>query len=149
MTATKAVAGGWGTRMTQRREHGYLEVTATARMRQDRILHHATRFVIAKKAATQRDLFFVAVVDGWVVGTAMGGFDGHRGWLYTVAVHPDWRRRSIGTALVRRVETELVALGCPKLNLQVRASSAAVVAFYERLGFAVEERVSMGKRLGP
>jgi hypothetical protein len=42
MTATKAVAGGWGTRMIQRREHGYLEVTATARMRQDRILHHAT-----------------------------------------------------------------------------------------------------------
>ena len=107
------------------------------------------RFVIATKAATQHDLFFVAVVDGSVVGTAMGGFDGHRGWLYAVAVHPDWQRRSIGTTLVRRVETELVALGCPKLNLQVRASSASVVAFYQRLGFAVEERVSMGKRLYP
>jgi hypothetical protein len=44
------------------------------------------RFTIAKKLATQRDLFFVAVLDGTVVGTAMGGFDGHRGWLYTVAV---------------------------------------------------------------
>src|SRR5580658_2846926 len=74
------------------------------------------RFAIAKKAGMQRDLFFVAVITGSVVGTAMGGFDGHRGWLYTVAVHPDWQRRSIGSTLVRRVEAELVALGCPKLN---------------------------------
>jgi ribosomal protein S18 acetylase RimI-like enzyme len=106
------------------------------------------RFVIAKKTTTQRDLFFVAVVEGSVVGTAMGGYDGHRGWLYTVAVHPDWQRRAIGTALVRRVEVALIALGCPKLNLQVVTSNAGVVAFYARLGYAVEERVSMGKRLG-
>ena len=109
---------------------------------------NAPRFAIAKKTATQRELFFVAVDEGAVVGTAMGGFDGHRGWLYKVAVLPDWQRRSIGTALVRRVEAELYALGCSKLNLQVVAPNAGVVAFYERLGYAVEERVSMGKRLG-
>ena len=91
-------------------------------------------FVIAKKLATQPDLFFVAVADRWLI--------------YTVAVRPDRQRRGIGSALVRRVEAALEALGCPKLNLQVRASNAAVVAFYERLGYAVEERVSMGKRLG-
>jgi len=105
------------------------------------------RFVIAKKLAIQADLFFVAVEDGAIVGTAMGGYDGHRGWLYTVAVRADVRRRGIGTALVRRVESALATLGCPKINLQVLATNAAVVAFYERLGYAVEERVSMGKSL--
>jgi len=105
-------------------------------------------FVIAKKLATRSELFFVAVDDASVVGTAMGGFDGHRGWIYTVAVRPDLRRLGIGTALVRRVESALAALGCPKVNLQVLGSKVAVVAFYERLGFAVEDRISMGKCLG-
>ena len=52
-----------------------------------------------------------------------------------------------GTALLRRLEEALAARGCLKVNLQVRASNAGVVAFYERLGYAVEQRVSMGKRL--
>jgi ribosomal protein S18 acetylase RimI-like enzyme len=103
------------------------------------------RFVIAQKVATQPDLFFVAVANGALVGTAMSGFDGHRGWLYTVAVRQDARRRGIGSALVRRVEGALTALGCPKVNLQVRSENAAVVAFYKSLGYAIEERVSMGK----
>jgi ribosomal protein S18 acetylase RimI-like enzyme len=106
---------------------------------------NAPRLVIAQKVATQRDLFFVAVSDGSVVGTAMGGYDGHRGWLYTVAVRPDLRRRGIGRALVQCVEASLVALGCPKVNLQVVTLNASVVAFYERLGYVVEERISMGK----
>jgi ribosomal protein S18 acetylase RimI-like enzyme len=105
------------------------------------------RVVIAQKLARERELFLVAVVDGSVVGTAMGGYDGHRGWLYTVAVRPDLRRRGVGRALVQGVETSLTALGCPKVNLQVLASNYAVVAFYERLGYAVEERISMGKLL--
>ena len=103
--------------------------------------------VIALKLARQRELFFVAEVEGKLVGTAMGGYDGHRGWLYTVAVLPEVQRRGVGRALVRRVEAELAALGCLKMNLQVVTSNAEVVGFYERLGFAVEERISMGKVL--
>lgn len=75
------------------------------------------------------------------------GYDGHRGWLYTVAVRPDVQRRGIGRALVQRAEESLAALGCPKVNLQVMTSNAAVVGFYERLGYGVEERISMGKSL--
>lgn len=108
---------------------------------------NAPRSVIAQKLALQRDLFLVGVAENSVVGTAMGGYDGHRGWLYAVAVRPDLQRRGIGRALVRGVEGALIALGCPKLNLQVLTSNAAVVAFYERLGYSVEERVSMGKLL--
>jgi len=103
--------------------------------------------VMAKKRAVQRDLFFVAHLDDELTGTAMAGYDGHRGWVYTLAVRPFRRRCGIGRALMARVESALVDLGCAKLNLQVRASNQAVVAFYEKMGYQVEQRVSMGKRL--
>lgn len=102
---------------------------------------------IRRKLAIQRELFLVAEQDGRIVGSAMAGYDGHRGWVYYVAVAPDRRRQGIGTALMDEVERGLARIGCPKLNLQVRADNEAVVAFYRRLGYAVEERISMGKRL--
>jgi ribosomal protein S18 acetylase RimI-like enzyme len=103
--------------------------------------------VIRDKLAVQRDLFFVAVENGVVIGTVMGGYDGHRGWIYSLAVNPDARRKGIGTALIRYVERELAKRSCAKINLQVLATNAGVVAFYKKLGYAVEERVSMGKVL--
>jgi ribosomal protein S18 acetylase RimI-like enzyme len=103
------------------------------------------RRVIAQKMALQRELFFVALDEGGLVGTVMGGYDGHRGWIYTLAVSPAKRRRGIGSALMERVERELIMLGCPKINLQLLASNSATVAFYQTLGYAVEERISMGK----
>jgi hypothetical protein len=102
---------------------------------------------IERKQAVQPELFLVAAVEGAVVGTAMGGYDGHRGWVYLVAVDPHRRRQGIGRALMRAAEERLARLGCAKLNLQVRASNAEVVTFYRRLGYDVEERVSMGKAL--
>jgi ribosomal protein S18 acetylase RimI-like enzyme len=102
---------------------------------------------IQRKLAVQRDLFLVASLGPELVGSAMAGYDGHRGWVYYVAVRPSYRRRGIGTALMGEVEKRLVGMGCPKLNLQVRASNQQVVAFYQTLGFLVEERTSMGKRL--
>jgi ribosomal protein S18 acetylase RimI-like enzyme len=111
----------------------------------DEPAHNVPEDVIARKLAVQRELFFVAVEGGEVVGTAMAGYDGHRGWVYAVAVKPDRRRRGIGDALMARVEEGLRAMRCPKLNLQVRATNREAVAFYERLGYAVEDRVSMGK----
>jgi ribosomal protein S18 acetylase RimI-like enzyme len=109
--------------------------------------HNAAAVAIPRKLAVQPELFFVAEEQSRVAGTIMAGYDGHRGWLYAVAVSPRLRRLGIGTALVRHAESALAALGCLKVNLQVRASNAGVVAFYRKLGFAVEERVSMGKRL--
>ena len=102
---------------------------------------------IQRKLAVQRELFLVAVLGDEIVGTAMGGYDGHRGWIYYVVVSPRHRRQGIGTALMTSVEQRIVRLGCPKINLQVRASNHQVVSFYERLGYKIEERVSMGKRL--
>jgi ribosomal protein S18 acetylase RimI-like enzyme len=111
----------------------------------DEPAHNVPEEVIARKLGVQRELFFAAVEGGEIVGTAMAGYDGHRGWVYTVAVKPSCRRRGIGAALMARVEEGLRALGCPKLNLQVRTSNRQAVAFYEKLGYAVEDRVSMGK----
>lgn len=102
---------------------------------------------IQRKLAIQRELFLVAMTDSELVGTAMAGYDGHRGWVYYVAVSPRHRRQGIGTALMGEVEQRLVDMGCPKLNLQVRATNQEVVAFYRTLGYEVEERISMGKRL--
>ena len=102
---------------------------------------------IARKLKVQRELFLVALVDDRLVGTVMAGYEGHRGWVNYLAVHPDYRRHGIGAALMQRVEQDLTALGCPKVNLQVRVGNEQVIAFYEKLGYQVEERVSMGKLL--
>jgi len=102
---------------------------------------------IPEKLAAQPELLLVALDGDDVVGTAMAGYDGHRGWLYSVAVRRSHRRRGIGAMLIREAEARLRALGCGKVNLQVRTTNLAVVAFYETLGFEVEERVSLGKRL--
>ena len=99
------------------------------------------------KLPVQRDLFLVAELDNNLIGTAMAGFDGHRGWVYYVAVKPEYRRRGIGKALMLSVEQELARIGCTKLNLQVRSSNEETVKFYERLGYNIEDRVSMGKLL--
>ena len=102
---------------------------------------------IPAKLQVQPELFIIAEEQGEVLGTIMAGYDGHRGWLYAVAVKPDRQGMGIGKALVKEAERRLSALGCSKVNLQVRSTNKVVVGFYRSLGYAVEERVSMGKQL--
>jgi len=102
---------------------------------------------IARKLTEQPELFLVGTVGDDLVATAMVGFDGHRGWVYYLAVSPRHRRRSYGRSLMREVERLLVERGCPKLNLQVRSSNAEVIEFYRRLGYAQDDDISLGRRL--
>jgi ribosomal protein S18 acetylase RimI-like enzyme len=102
--------------------------------------------VLAEKLAVD-DLVFVAEANQKIIGACMAGYDGHRGWLYAVSVLPEFRRSSAGSILVNHAIRSLQELGCTKVNLQIRATNPDVVAFYESLGFVVEERVSMGKIL--
>jgi ribosomal protein S18 acetylase RimI-like enzyme len=102
---------------------------------------------IARKLQVGAELFLVGVIDGAIVATAMGGYDGHRGWVNYLAVDIGQRRRGIGSALMRDAERRLRLLGCPKINLQVRSENKGVQAFYAALGFEQDEAVSMGKRL--
>ena len=105
------------------------------------------RDVIQRKMTVQPELFFVALIDQQVVGTVLAGFDGFRGWVNKVATHPSQQRKGIASRLMQAAEKALADLGCPKLNLQVRADNDAVVAFYRKAGYVVEDQVSMGKRL--
>ena len=107
--------------------------------------HNEPSLSIAKKMATKDGMFFVAADATNIVGTVMAGYDGHRGWLYAVAVHPTPRRAGLGGKLVRVAEDALTAAGCIKINLQLLASNESTVAFYKSLGYTVEPRVSMGK----
>ena len=109
--------------------------------------HNDPALSIRKKMEAGGELFLVAEAAGVLVGAVMGGYDGHRGWVYSLAVREPYRRQGIGRALVRHLEAALAERGCLKINLQVRTSNAAVAAFYQALGFNVEERISMGKRL--
>jgi len=118
----------------------------------DQPSHNKAGEDIARKLNIQRELFLVAEEEeeeesGKIIGSAMAGFDGHRGWVYYVATHPDFQRQGIGAALMKAVEKGLIGIGCSKLNLQVRAENKGVVAFYKKLGYKIEERVSMGRLL--
>lgn len=109
--------------------------------------HNDPRLSIARKMAFQPELFFVAVVDDFVVGTVMGGYDGHRGWIYSLAVSEGRRRVGIARALMAHVEDTLEGLSCLKVNLQVLPGNDSVVTLYEELGYVVEPRICLGKIL--
>lgn len=102
---------------------------------------------IDRKLAVADDGFVVGEVDDAVVATMMVGYDGHRGWVNYLAVDPDHQGHGHGRTLMGFAEAWLRARGGPKLNLQVRAGNDAALAFYERLGYAVDAAVSLGKRL--
>ncbi|RED45122.1 GNAT family acetyltransferase [Aestuariispira insulae] len=99
------------------------------------------------KVAFQPELMFVAMQGAQMLGTVMAGYDGHRGWIYSVATDPAQRGRGIASRLLEMAEAKLASLGCVKINLQVREGNEAVVAVYEKNGYQVEPRISMGKIL--
>jgi ribosomal protein S18 acetylase RimI-like enzyme len=105
--------------------------------------HNEPSAVIEAKLAVD-DLIFVAEYEGKLVGACMAGYDGHRGWLYAVAVLKEQRRNGTGEALVKYAMQSLKEIGCIKVNLQIRLTNTEVAAFYKALGFATEERLSMG-----
>ena len=109
--------------------------------------HNRPSVVIDKKMAAEDQLFFVAVAGDLLVGTIMAGYDGHRGWIYSLAVSPSHRRQGIGSRLMSVAEAALRGRGCMKINLQIMEGNESVAAFYSSLGYSVEQRVSMGKRL--
>ncbi len=99
------------------------------------------------KLKVQSDLFFVGTLSNKVVATVMAGYDGHRGWIYYLAVDPDYQRKQIGRRMMEKAESRLQKLGCPKITLQVRSSNQAVISFYKRLGFSTDNVIGLGKRL--
>ena len=106
--------------------------------------HNKPSEVIEAKLSVD-DLIFVAEEGDEIIGACMAGYDGHRGWLYSVAVSHKHRRNKIGSRLVKLAVQALRELGCVKVNLQIRSTNSNVAGFYMSLGFKVEDRLSMGK----
>jgi ribosomal protein S18 acetylase RimI-like enzyme len=102
---------------------------------------------IQRKLQVRPDLFLVGVLDGRIVATVMAGYEGHRGWLNYLAVTPELQRRGLARRLLTAAEGLLKEAGCPKINLMVRSTNAKVIEFYQRLGYAQDDVVSLGKRL--
>ena len=104
---------------------------------------------IQRKLAVQPELFLVAVDGDDIVGTVMGGYDGHRGWMYYLASDPARRDEGIGRALVSTLEHALTEMGCPKVQLMVRPDNTGVLGFYDSLGYERFDTTTTGKRLIP
>lgn len=88
-----------------------------------------------------------ALDSGALLGTAMVGHDGHRGWVYYLAVDPALRGRGIGRALMEACEAWLVAREVPKIQFMVRADNAEVLGYYEHLGYTDQTVAVLGRRL--
>lgn len=104
---------------------------------------------IQRKLSVSPDLFLVGVLNAELIAACMAGYDGHRGSIYYFAVAPERQKSGYGKQLMDRAETLLRERGCPKINLLVRTTNWQVIEFYERLGFNLDEVVSLGKRLIP
>ena len=102
---------------------------------------------IQRKQKVQAKWFFVGEENSVVIATAMFGYDGHRGWVNYLAVSLEYQRRGFAHQLMQHGEAVLKSVGCPKLNLQIRASNTQVQAFYKSIGYTEDEVVSFGKRL--
>jgi ribosomal protein S18 acetylase RimI-like enzyme len=102
---------------------------------------------IRRKVEDSPELFLIAEVADRIIGTAMVGYDGHRGAVNYLAVDPPRQTHGIGRALMTEVERRLTERGCPKLNILIRSSNLGVKEFYVTLGYEVEDVICVGKRL--
>jgi ribosomal protein S18 acetylase RimI-like enzyme len=102
---------------------------------------------IRRKLSVNPELFLVGTLDGKIIASVMAGYEGHRGWINYLAVHPEHRLKGYGRQILAEAEKQLRVLGCPKINLQVRTANRTVLEFYQRIGYRLDDVVSLGKRL--
>lgn len=97
--------------------------------------------------ATTTSAVLLAERADMICGSVMVGFDGHRGWVYYLAAAPDRQREGIGRTLMLAAEDWLRTAGSPKIQLMVRGDNEEARGFYAALGYAVQDVVTIGKRL--
>ena len=105
----------------------------------------AADIALARRGANATIL--IGRAEGAIVASALVGHDGHRGWVYYVAVDPDHQKRDYGRAIMAAAEDWLRAQGIEKVQLMVRPDNTNVRTFYDRLGYATQERVVYAKWL--
>ena len=102
---------------------------------------------ISRKMKEHPELFLVGIIESSIYASIMGGYDGHRGWINYLAVHPRYQNLGFGKLMIENVESKLKKMGCPKINLHIRNSNKKMITFYEKHGYIEEQAISMGKRL--
>lgn len=102
---------------------------------------------IDRKLKFNPELFLVGTIEDQIIATIMGGYEGHRGWVNYLAVEPSFQRKGLGKKMMSEMESRLLAIDCPKINLQVRDGNNDAMAFYEKIGYANDNVIGMGKRL--
>ena len=104
---------------------------------------------IERKLKVDPDLFLVGELNGEIVASVMGGYEGHRGWINYLAVSSCHQRKGYGRLIMEAVELAIAQKGCPKINLQIRAANTDIAAFYKSIGYDIDNVIGLGKRLEP
>lgn len=102
---------------------------------------------IERKMADSPELFFVGAAENRIVASCMAGYDGHRGWIYYLAVKPDMQNQGVASNIMKHAENTLKHLGCPKIDLMVRDANEGVISFYRKIGYKEDPVVVLSKRL--
>ncbi len=102
---------------------------------------------IKRKLYIKDNLFIIGEINNKIIATAMGGYDGHRGYIYYLAVLPKLQKKGIGSSILSIIEKKLYKLGCPKINLFVRSANIKVKAFYKTNNYDLQDSLIYGKRL--
>ena len=102
---------------------------------------------IERKMSDSPQFFLVGTLDERIVASVMAGYDGHRGWIYYLAVDPEYRNQGLGRHIMAAAEEKLLDIGCPKINLMIRKNNTEVIEFYEKIGYGNDEVITMSKRL--
>jgi ribosomal protein S18 acetylase RimI-like enzyme len=106
-----------------------------------------TRDQVVQKLRRDRDLFLVACLEGQIVGSVMGSWDGYRGWAHNVAVHPSHQRRGIGRILMSELEKRLWNKGARVLNLHYFKESTWARDFYHSLEFQSADNATLAQKV--
>lgn len=104
---------------------------------------------IQRKLEIQPDMFLVGIIDDDVIGSVMAGYEGHRGWIYYLAVAPHAQHQGYGKRLMEHAEGLLREVNCPKINLLIRTDNVDAIEFYRGLDYSMDAVTAMGKRLVP
>jgi len=109
--------------------------------------HNNPLLDIKRKLSVNPEWFLIGELDGEVIASCMAGYEGHRGWINYLAISPSHQKNGYAKEIMKKAEMLLRDAGCPKINLQIRATNQKVIAFYTSIGFKPDDVVSMGKRL--
>jgi ribosomal protein S18 acetylase RimI-like enzyme len=102
---------------------------------------------IQRKLKVNPEWFLVGVMEETLVASCVAGYEGHRGWINYLGVRPAYRHQGIASQVMKEAEKRLRSAGCPKINLQIRATNTEIIRFYEKIGYKRDPVLSMGKRI--